>query len=71
MVASVNLIERITRAVEARLVAEIATDGPEYDAVYDRAFDEAVARGLERDEVHREAARVADEWKAAQQAGKP
>lgn len=64
-----NLIDHIARAVEARLVAEMATDGPEYDAVYDQAFEDALARGLERSEAHDEAFRIADEWKAAQREG--
>lgn len=61
-----NLIDQIARAVEARLAAAIAGDGPEYDAVYDDAFTAALAEGVAYDEAHRIAARVADEWKAAQ-----
>jgi hypothetical protein len=60
-----NLIDLIVSRVVDRLVAEMATDGPEYDAVYDLAHDEARARGMDEDAAYREAARVADEWKAA------
>lgn len=65
-----TLANRIVRLVDQRIehiFAEIATDGPEYDAVYDRAFTDAQAQGLDYDAAHREAFRIADEWKAAQQ----
>lgn len=56
-------------AVE-RLIAALDVE-PGYDEEYDRALTEALARGLERDEAHAEANRVADAWQAALRAGEP
>jgi len=65
MVARVTLIDRIAQAVANRLASALDVE-PGYDDVYDRAFDAALARGVERDEAHAEAMRVADAWQVAQ-----
>lgn len=59
-----TLIDRIARAVEARIVAALEAGGPEYDELYDRTYTDARARGLDNDAAHAEAGRVAEAWLA-------